>query len=175
MLSVVTNGTPAARRYQTYARNVSAETGRGDKELPRPAKHEYFLALAIAASERSTCLHRHQGAVLTWDDRVISTGYNGSPPGGDHCDALGWCAKDRKDFCRAEGLHAESNAVVSAAKMGISTKGAVCYCLYSPCISCCNILKVAGIVGVVYKELYDGFMQGPVYLSTLGIKATRVD
>jgi len=142
--------------------------------VKRPTKDRYFLALAEIAGSRSTCLHRHQGAVLVKNSRVISTGYNGSPPGAEHCDDIGWCAKDKGFHCRAEGLHAETNAVVSAARMGISTDGATCYCVYSPCRTCGNVLKSAGITSVWYATVYENFKEGPEYLRSLGMEVVKV-
>ncbi len=130
---------------------------------------EYFIRIAVAAADRSTCRHRQQGAVLVRDRRIISTGYNGAPPGQHHCLDLD-CAKAYGAPCRAEGLHGESNAILSAAYMGISTKGSTCYCVYSPCLSCCNMLKVAGIVEVLYLYIYSNYKEGPEYLESLGIK-----
>lgn len=135
----------------------------------RPSKDQYFMSLAKMAATRSTCLHRHQGAVIVKDNCVVSTGYNGSPPGVYHCSET-ICTKGTVGICRAEGLHGESNAIVFAAKLGISVAGATLYCVYSPCRGCCNIIKTAGIKEVVYGELYDKFTECPLYLTkTLGI------
>jgi len=138
----------------------------------RPSLDEYFLELAKATATRSTCRHRDQGAVLVRNKRVIATGYNGAPPGADDCQQLGYCSKTMRLPCRAEGLHGESNAIASAAKMGVSTEGATIYCVYSPCMSCCNLLKSAGIVEVKFKDVYDRFPEGPQYLLDIGIKVS---
>jgi len=131
----------------------------------RPSVDEYFIKLAELVATRSTCLHRQQGAILVRDNRIISTGYNGAPPGAPHCTDYGYCAKDKDlGFCRAEGLHGESNAIATAAKLGISTDETTMYTVYSPCRSCCNLMKVAGVTVLVYKELYNSFPQGPGYL-----------
>lgn len=137
----------------------------------------YYILMAKTAALRSTCLHREQGAVLVRDNRIISAGYNGQPPGAPHCIDIGWCAKESTPTplpCRAEGLHAESNALASAAKLGISTDGTTMYCLYSPCMVCCNLLKSAGIVRVKYLELYPGFKDVPTYLDSIGIASMKV-
>lgn len=139
-----------------------------EEKTSRPDLDEYFLTLAKTAASRSTCRHRQQGTVLVRGDRVISMGYNGSPPGQLHCLDTD-CAKVNAGYCRAEGLHGESNAIASAAKMGISTDGAIAYCVYSPCRSCCNLLKSAGIVAVTYVEEYPGFPKVRDYLLDLGI------
>jgi len=139
----------------------------------RPPLDDYFMEIAEIVSKRSTCRHRHQGVVLARDKRIISTGYNGSAPGQTHCIDTD-CLKDLGGNCRAEGLHGESNAIASAALMGVSTKGATAYCLYSPCLACCNLLKSAGIVKVVYREAYEGYPGGPFYLEqTLGMEVLR--
>ncbi len=168
------SGILVPRRCQTCVLRVRLGTGVGVIRLTRPTQHKYFMAIAEIAGSRSTCLHRHQGAVLVRGNRVISTGYNGSPPDAPHCEDLKWCAKGEDLPCRAEGLHAETNAVVSAAKMGISTDGAVCYCIYSPCRTCCNILKSAGITTVRYTDVYENFEEGPKYLRSLGMKAEKI-
>lgn len=139
----------------------------------RPSIDIYFLRLARLVGTRSTCRHRDQGAVLVKNHRIISTGYNGSPPGQPHCIDLTFCAKEKGMDCRAEGLHGESNALLTAAKLGASTEGAVLYCTYSPCKSCCNMLSVAGIIGVIYEELYPDFPTVNDYLKELGIWAKQ--
>jgi len=130
----------------------------------RPEIDEYFMLIADIVSRRATCRHRDQGVVLVKDKRIRATGYNGSPPGQPHCIDLGYCSKAEGLPCRAEGLHGESNAIASAANAGTSIEGATAYCIYSPCLTCCNLLKSAGIVRVVYQYYYDGFKEGPDYL-----------
>ncbi len=134
----------------------------------------YFMEINDVVALRSTCLHRCQGATVVKNNRIISTGYNGSPPGQPHCIDQGYCRKDKGLGCRAEGLHGESNAIASAAKMGASVDGATIYCLYSPCKACCNLLKSAGIVEVKYVTVYDNYLEGPAYLKALGVKTTHI-
>jgi dCMP deaminase len=136
----------------------------------RPDIVSYFMSIADAAASRSTCWHRQQGVVLARGNYIISMGYNGSPPKQPHCIDLGNCAKEQGLPCRAEGLHGESNALLSAARNGVLTLDADCYCIYSPCRSCCNMLKAAGIKSVIYSQLYDSFPSGPDYLQELSIE-----
>jgi dCMP deaminase len=143
-----------------------------DVRVSRPDLDSYFMAIARAASTRATCRHRAQGVVLVKDRAIISTGYNGAPPGKTHC-LDSDCAKAYGLPCRAEGLHGESNAILSAAKRGISTDGSTAYCIYSPCRACCNMMSVAGIVCVVYQHVYDAFPEGPDYLPTLSIRVRQ--
>jgi len=141
----------------------------------RPTLDGYLMQVARVVASRSTCRHRSQGAVITRNGRILSAGYNGAPSGTRHCTDLQYCAKDSGFYCRAEGLHGESNAIASAAKEGTSTEGATIYCIYSPCIACCNLLKSAGIIEVKYLEVYDGYPDGPLYLESLGIKSTLIE
>ncbi len=140
----------------------------------RPSIDQYFLLLAHTVSFRATCMHRHQGAILVRNQCIISAGYNGSPPGQPHCDALNQCAKDLGSPCRAEGLHGESNAIVFAAKAGISTLDCTLYSVYSPCLSCCNIITTAGIRKVVFAEIYDTWPHAETALEMLGVKVEHI-
>ncbi len=125
----------------------------------RPSWDEYFMRLAYFVSTRSTCLRRKVGAVLVRDKRIISTGYNGAPTGIKHClevgclrERLGIPSGEKQEICR--GLHAEQNAIIQAARFGVSTVGATLYCTTQPCITCSKMLINAGIVRIVVVERY---------------------
>ena len=135
----------------------------------------YIMHVCHAVAMRATCRHREQGAVVVRDKRILSTGYNGAPPGVKDCLERGYCSKAEDLPCLAEGLHGESNAISTAAKMGVPINCGAMYCIYSPCKACCNQIKTAGIMLVVYEELYDGFPEGPAYLLSLGIGARQHD
>lgn len=128
-------------------------------ENKRPSWDEYFMEMAELARKRSTCLRRGVGAVIVKDNHVLATGYNGSPAGIAHCSETG-CLRaqmnvpsgQRHELCR--GLHAEQNAIIQAAKMGISIEGATLYCTTQPCVICTKMIINAGITRVVIKESY---------------------
>ena len=88
----------------------------------RTSKENYYLDIADAVSERSTCLRRKYGAIIVRNDEIISTGYNGAPRGRRNCSDLGRCTRDelhspsgeRYELCRS--VHAEANAIISAAR-----------------------------------------------------------
>jgi len=50
--------------------------------------------------------------------------------------------------------HAEANAIVQAAKHGVSTDGATAYITASPCWTCFKLLASAGIKRIVFGEFY---------------------
>ena len=128
-------------------------------EYKRPDWDTYFIAIAMMAATRSTCLRRQVGAVITRDRQIVSTGYNGSPSRTAHCletgclrERLGVPSGERHEMCR--GSHAESNAIAQAARMGIATDGATLYCTHEPCSLCTKVILNAGIVRVVYMQEY---------------------
>lgn len=125
----------------------------------RPGWDEYFMEIAQVVSKRSTCLRRSVGAVIVKNKQILTTGYNGTPKGMDHCEVTG-CLREqlnvpsgtRHELCR--GIHAEQNAVIQAAVNGVSTEGATLYCTHQPCVVCTKILINAGIQRVVYANPY---------------------
>lgn len=123
------------------------------------------MTLAVIASSRSTCLRGCVGAVLVKDNRVLSTGYNGSPAGQPHCLDVG-CLEDERGKGCLRTVHAEGNAVAWAARHGISLAGCTCYLSsYTPCLACANLLVQVGCVKVVYRTVYRddralGVLQG---------------
>lgn len=125
----------------------------------RASWDEYFMEIAEIVKTRSTCLRRQVGAVIVKDNRIITTGYNGAPSGLRHCletgcerQRLGVSSGERHELCRA--LHAEQNAIIQAAKLGISTEGATIYITLQPCVICAKMLINAGIKKIVHKGEY---------------------
>ena len=133
----------------------------------------YAMRICHTVALRATCRHRNQGAIIVKDRRIMATGYNGAPPGVKDCLERGFCSKEKGYECLAEGLHGESNAILSAAKAGVRIEGATLYCIYSPCRACCNMIKTAGIEIVVFERAYNKFPGGPRYLQLLGLKVYR--
>lgn len=119
----------------------------------RPSWDEYFLKLAMLASERATCPRMHCGCVLVKDRFVLATGYNGSLPGHPHCDDVGCLIVD--NHC-VRTNHAEINALVQATTHGVNIKGAIAYVTNMPCTTCAKALIAAGIKRVViFSDYHD--------------------
>lgn len=112
---------------------------------------EYFMAIAKVTAERSTCDRKHVGAVIVRDNNILSTGYNGSVRGLDHCDDVGHMMED--NHC-VRVVHAEANAIVQAAKHGVCIEGSDIYVTASPCWPCFKLIANAGIKRVFYGEFY---------------------
>jgi dCMP deaminase len=117
----------------------------------RPDWDSYFLKIAYAVSERSTCDRASVGCVLVLDKRILTTGFNGSPSGQPHCDDEGHLMED--GHC-VRTIHAETNAIIQAALHGVSTRGCTCYVTHFPCINCAKALINAGITRLVYSVAY---------------------
>lgn len=102
-----------------------------DKETPqRLSWDEYFMTIASVVASRATCDRKHVGAVIVRGRTILSTGYNGSIAGTPHCDDEGHMMES--GHCVAT-IHAEANALVQAARNGVSIEAASIYITASPC------------------------------------------
>jgi dCMP deaminase len=111
----------------------------------------YFMEIAQVVASRATCDRKHVGAVLVRDRMILSTGYNGSIRGMPHCDEVGHLMEN--GHCVAT-IHAETNAVLQAARNGVRIDGAHLYTTASPCWPCFKLIANAGIRRIVYGEFY---------------------
>ena len=121
-----------------------------------------FMEMADLVSRWSSCFqeNRQVGAVTVKDKRILTTGYNGAPANISSCKDRGECLRKKleiksgtmQEICYA--AHAEQNAIIQAARTGISLLGATLYCTHQPCIICCKMILNSGIVRVVYKHSY---------------------
>lgn len=114
------------------------------------------MSLAREVSTRSTCDRASVGCVITKDNRIISTGYNGSPHGLPHCDEVGHLLVNGN--CKRT-VHAEANAVVHAKE---SLEGAVVYVTHEPCRDCSNLLSTVGVSVVYYEKGYGNLSDHPI-------------
>ena len=121
-------------------------------QVDRETWESYFLRMAFSVASRATCDRLHAGCVVAKDNRIISTGYNGSLPKADHCDNIGHLLHD--EHC-VRTAHAESNAIASAARMGVITDGACAYVTHTPCWNCIKVLVMAGIKQIYFVNVYE--------------------
>ena len=149
-----------------------------NRVIERPDWDDYFMEMAEVARKRSTCLRRAVGAIIVKDHRILTTGYNGVPGGIEHCGVRG-CLRDqmnvpsgeRHELCR--GVHAEQNAIVQAAYLGVSIDGATLYCTNQPCILCAKMIINSGIQRIVIKEGYPD-ESAEQMLAEAGLKIERL-
>ena len=135
-----------------------------------------FIEMVNLVAQWSSCFQENRkiGAVIVKNKRVLTTGYNGAPANTLSCVEKGECLRrklnipsgTRHELCYA--IHAEQNAIIQAAKMGIAIEGATLYCTHQPCVICSKMIVNAGIVRVVYQHPYpDDFARE--ILSTGGV------
>ncbi len=121
-----------------------------------------FIDLADTIGSWSSCFkeNRHVGAVIVKNKRILTTGYNGAPEGIKSCAEKQECMRiklniasgTRHELCYA--VHAEQNAIIQAAKMGVSIKDATLYCTHFPCVICAKMIANSGIIRLVYRHSY---------------------
>ncbi len=138
----------------------------------RPDWDTYFMKIAFAVSERSTCDRAFVGCVLVHEKQILTTGFNGSPAGQDHCDQVGHLLVD--GHC-IRTIHAETNAIIQAALHGISTRNATAYVTHLPCVHCTKALINAGIRRIVYSIAYREDEIAADFLKAANIDTTRLD
>ena len=125
-------------------------------------KNDYYLNIAFAVAQRSTCIRRQYGAVIVNHDEIVSTGYNGSERGEENCCDVGKCWRQEHDIPHGEqyekcvAVHAEQNAVISASRKDML--GATLYLVgiengelieAEPCEICRRMITNAGIANIV--------------------------
>ena len=119
--------------------------------MTRPSWDEYFMTIALQVASRATCDRKHVGAAIVRDRNILSTGYNGSLRGLEHCDEIGHLMEN--DHC-VRTVHSEANAIVQAARNGVRIEGATIYVTSSPCWNCFRLIANAGIVRICFGEFY---------------------
>ena len=121
----------------------------------RPSWNQYFMNIAKAVASRASCPRASCGAVIVHPvtRSILSTGYNGSPPGDDHCIDEGCIMED--GHCQ-RALHAEVNAIAHAARNGVNVDGAIMYVygqradgeVKEVCRECAKVIRAANITVV---------------------------
>ncbi len=134
----------------------------------RPSKEEYYLNIAQDVASRATCLRRKYGAIIVKEDQIIATGYCGAPRGVKDCLEKKYCHREklnvpsgeRYELCRS--AHAEMNAIINAARAGVSVLGGNIYIAgieaktgklaeSHPCLLCQRIIINAGLKNLIIK------------------------
>lgn len=137
----------------------------------RPTKEEYYLNIACEVSKRATCMSSQWGCIIVKDDQIISTGYNGAPRKTKDCFERGECLRRQLhipsgthyELCRS--VHAEQNAIINAARAGVSLLGGDVYMTGRkvhngenrviasyPCFICKKMIINAGIRRVICSD-----------------------
>ena len=105
---------------------------RKSKNDTRPGWDEYFMEIAQVVAKRSNCSRRKVAAVITKENHLLSTGYNGTPRGVKNC--------------------------FDGARYGVNVSGGTIYITLSPCLTCAKLIINSGIAEVVYGGDYTAFL-----------------
>jgi len=116
-----------------------------------------FINIAHEIASASKCVSKQVGAVIVKDGRILSTGYNGTPAGYTNCSSYwkGEYTKEHHDWSKTYEIHAEMNAIIWAARKGISIENATIYVTLEPCSECSKNLIAAGIKRIVFDKAYE--------------------
>ena len=108
---------------------------------------EYFMGVAMLAARRSKDPSTQVGAcIVSQDNIIISTGYNGMPKGCSD-DEFPW-DRTGEDTKYPYVVHAELNAILNAS--GRDLRGSRIYVALFPCNECAKALIQSGVKRVVY-------------------------
>ena len=122
----------------------------------RPSIVETMLETAQVQANRSTCVRRKVGCVITdRNNNILATGYNGVPANYEHCTekaCLGSTSVSGKDLDSCNAIHAEQNAI---ARLREYDKAVNMYCTTKPCISCLKLILATGITDIYYIHEYN--------------------
>ncbi len=116
-----------------------------------------FINIAREISRASKCVSKQVGAVIVKNGRILSTGYNGTPAGYTNC-CDHWdnqYTKEHHEWSKTYEIHAEMNAIIWAAREGISIKDATIYVTLEPCSECSKNIIASGIKRIVYEKSYE--------------------
>lgn len=140
----------------------------GKKNLDRIDWDDYFMSIALLASQRSPCKRLNVGSVIVKDGRLISMGYNGFIPGAPHISRV-------KDNHEQSIIHSEINAITDCAKRGTSLSGAKIYITHYPCINCFRSIAASNIKEIVYLNDYNNDAIVEQLAADAGLTIRRLD
>ena len=136
---------------------------------------EYFMGIALLAARRSKDPNTQVGAcIVSKDNIILSTGYNGMPKG---------CSDDEYSWERVGEqtkypyvVHAELNAILNA--YGRSLQGSRLYVALFPCNECAKAIIQSGVREIFYlSDKYADSMStlaSKRMLDSAGVKYTQL-
>ena len=123
---------------------MADEKSQIENKSNRMSKTEYYLAIALAVSKRSTCLKRRYGAVIVNNDEIISTGYNGNPRGEENCSEQNAMISARRKDMLGASIYLAGEMSVDGDWVEIEDA--------EPCPICFRMIKNSGIDKIVSKK-----------------------
>jgi dCMP deaminase len=144
----------------------SQDNQKDNQETHRPSWDEYFMEISRLAAKRSSSDKLKVGCIITKDNRIIATGYNGHFSGCEHITIS-------RDDHEVSIIHAEMNAVADSARRGVSIDNSKAYITHRPCINCTILLIAAGIKHIIYDKDYKNDEIANKLLEIAGIKIEK--
>lgn len=135
-----------------------------------------YIKAAQTFAELSSARRLKVGAIVVKDNRIISIGYNGTPPGWDNnCeDELKWPNGVIQHLkTKPEVIHAEMNAIGKLAQSNESGQDATMFITHQPCMECSKLIATAGIKSVFYRDEYRDD-SGVKFLEQCGVEITQI-
>jgi dCMP deaminase len=128
---------------------------------------DYFMSIALLASQRSPCERLHVGSVIVKNNRIISMGYNGFISGAPHISRV-------ENGHEQSTIHSEINAITDCAKRGVSLENSSIYITHYPCINCFKCIAASGIKNIIYLENYNNNPIVDILAYDSNIKITKL-
>ena len=144
-----------------------------------------YMQNALNMATLSHAIRKKVGCILVTPENLQIGAYNGQPSGWDNrCEyeeqALhsefgkgSWFEKTGNLVTLKSTIHSEVNAILHAARQGVSVKGSTIYVTLAPCSACSAMIAQAGITRVVFKEDYRD-MSGVQLLKQHGILVEQI-
>lgn len=152
-----------------------------EEKYVRPSWDEYFMEIARSVAKRATCDRGRSGCVIVRNKQILVTGYVGSPKGLPHCDEVGHQMKSMThedahvtQHC-VRTTHAEQNAIVQAAKLGVPIDNSTLYCKMTPCSTCAKMIINAGVGRVMCEKRYHAGGESEEMFRQVGIELDYFD
>ncbi len=139
-----------------------------ERSDPTWARHDFYMRIALVVESGAKCLGSRVGAIVVRDDRVLGSGYNGTPAGYPNCTrAERGCRRCAIRF-EEEGanlsgklydiclcVHAEQNAMATAARFGVAIDGGLLYTTLQPCFNCLKQMMQVRVRGVLFRRRWE--------------------
>lgn len=140
---------------------------------------EFFIKTALLLSQQSKCVSHKVGCLIVKDNRIISLGYNGSPPKFTNCcdlfDEHNFDREKHHEWSNIYESHGELSAILYASKNGINISGSEMYCTLFPCDQCLKNLVQSGIKKIYYVFDYDKRKKDNELLNLIEIEQVYTD
>jgi len=111
-----------------------------------------YMRMAEELAKLSYAERKKVGCLIVKETQIIAEGYNGTPTGFDNaCEYYNYLDEI---YTKPEVLHAESNAITKLARSTNSSSSSTLYVTLAPCFECAKLIIQAGIIRVVFKDMY---------------------